>query len=565
MVAIRVGVSVELREAYEKLGVEPGTEPKKARRAYLKLLKVHKPETDPEGFKAIREAWERIKDAPDWEVRSMTEAPREAPALESAPAVSWSKPKRSWSEQAALSREGKLFDQEPPKPAPVPTPAPIDPDAPVTMATFYARGSGASDAQRVAIAREAVAKLPDEAEAHWLLHEALLVTSQMAEAAAVLRAAHEQGLDGFFEPLVRQHPEHLTPMEIEAAVQRSGDSLDALMVAEAMLRCEQAQAAADAMRRGLEAARRGGEPPSVRRVIDLVLRLYRQEHAGIARQLYDRVSEWLRESGAESEIAGTQVAASYALLRELAALPVDFPFEVKAAIARGILDGDVAFAIGDVAQWVLDHPKHLDDVASKLAIFAPTLHRSLSPAFAPQQPSNQAFSPAPLKIKSWGEPAQRTIPHPKPTGEPGYGKWIALAVVLFLFVALQVAFRSHRNRARYEAAPTFDYAETQELLRRLEAQNPTLDPTFGLAPTDAQIRLSGTQVCMYDPSSEQCRYARSLSQALRDRDCVGAADHKLGFDMAVEQGPALPDRSVSARAATVFQRALDDRCSPPTP
>ena len=71
---------MDLRQAYERLGVEPGTEPKKARRAYLKLLKVHKPETDPAGFQSIREAWETIQGAKDWEIEALDRAPEPANA-----------------------------------------------------------------------------------------------------------------------------------------------------------------------------------------------------------------------------------------------------------------------------------------------------------------------------------------------------------------------------------------------------------------------------------------------------------------------------------------------------
>jgi hypothetical protein len=41
-----------------ELGVEPGAEPDTIRRAYLRKVKVHKPEVDPDGFKRVREAFE---------------------------------------------------------------------------------------------------------------------------------------------------------------------------------------------------------------------------------------------------------------------------------------------------------------------------------------------------------------------------------------------------------------------------------------------------------------------------------------------------------------------------
>ena len=575
---------MELREAYETLKVEPGLEPKQARRAYLKLLKVHKPETDPEGFKAIREAWERIKDAPEWEVRALRDAPLPADTPTDAgdvardmggdmhggspfgagSPVSWSKPKRSWAEQAQLSREGKLFD-DPPDPAPAmpPIEPPLDPDAPPTMAMFYARCSGATDAARVAIGREAVAKLPDDPEAHWLLHESLLVTSQMAEAASALRAAHQRGLDGFFEPLVRQHPEHLSTAEIELAVQRSGETLDALMVADAMLRCARPQAAADAMRRGIESARRGGEPPSARGAVDLVLRLYREQQPEVAASLFQQVGAWMRESGVESEIAGSYAAASYALLCELAALPAKFPGEVSASIARAILDGDVSFALRDVAQWVLAQPKRLKEIEADLMLHAPTLHRSLAPVLLPPDQVNRPPALGPMPVKSWGGGGGGGwgggVQHPE-TGRTSHAKWIALAVGLFLFVAVQIALRQSRPRPvpsfpNYEQSYGLQHERIQELLRNTQGLLP---------PSEAQVEVAAIQLCA-EPDTELCRYANGLSEALRARDCVVARDHFQGLQHAVGQAPGQPDPITVSEANGTFRRALDDRCPPADP
>lgn len=51
---------MSLDEALERLGIDAETEHKVARRAYLRLLKKHKPEQDPEGFQRLRTAWERV-------------------------------------------------------------------------------------------------------------------------------------------------------------------------------------------------------------------------------------------------------------------------------------------------------------------------------------------------------------------------------------------------------------------------------------------------------------------------------------------------------------------------
>ncbi len=49
---------MSLDEALAVLGVERGVDHDTARRAYLRLVKIHKPERDPEGFKRVRAAWD---------------------------------------------------------------------------------------------------------------------------------------------------------------------------------------------------------------------------------------------------------------------------------------------------------------------------------------------------------------------------------------------------------------------------------------------------------------------------------------------------------------------------
>jgi hypothetical protein len=54
--------NVTLERAREILGVDASADAGTVRRAYLRLLKKHNPERDPEGFKQLREAFERARD-----------------------------------------------------------------------------------------------------------------------------------------------------------------------------------------------------------------------------------------------------------------------------------------------------------------------------------------------------------------------------------------------------------------------------------------------------------------------------------------------------------------------
>ena len=52
-----------LADAIYELGIEPSATPDEARRAYLRGIKTRKPETDPEGFRRLREAYELVAGA----------------------------------------------------------------------------------------------------------------------------------------------------------------------------------------------------------------------------------------------------------------------------------------------------------------------------------------------------------------------------------------------------------------------------------------------------------------------------------------------------------------------
>ncbi len=51
-----------MRSAWQVLGIEPGSSFEQIRQAYARLLKQHRPDVDPEGFRRVRDAYELLRD-----------------------------------------------------------------------------------------------------------------------------------------------------------------------------------------------------------------------------------------------------------------------------------------------------------------------------------------------------------------------------------------------------------------------------------------------------------------------------------------------------------------------
>jgi len=53
----------EIGDPYKVLGLKRGASHEEIRRAYFRQVREHPPETDPEGFKALRAAYEQLRSA----------------------------------------------------------------------------------------------------------------------------------------------------------------------------------------------------------------------------------------------------------------------------------------------------------------------------------------------------------------------------------------------------------------------------------------------------------------------------------------------------------------------
>ena len=54
-----------MSDPYRVLGLQPGASPQDIRRAYFSQVRAHPPEKEPEAFKAVRAAYEKLCELPD--------------------------------------------------------------------------------------------------------------------------------------------------------------------------------------------------------------------------------------------------------------------------------------------------------------------------------------------------------------------------------------------------------------------------------------------------------------------------------------------------------------------
>ena len=53
---------IDSPDFWQRLGLPDGGDAQAVRKAYRGLLRLHRPETDPEGFRKLREAYEELRD-----------------------------------------------------------------------------------------------------------------------------------------------------------------------------------------------------------------------------------------------------------------------------------------------------------------------------------------------------------------------------------------------------------------------------------------------------------------------------------------------------------------------
>jgi hypothetical protein len=280
------------------------------RRAYLRELKRHKPESDPAGFQRVRAAFELIT--------SSLPAPASSVAMAPAPTV--------------ITPVTPLVE-----PREEVASAADDP-----LRSFRDRMEHVPEWQRVQVAREAVAQFPDSEQARELLLDEL-PTDARNEIIVVLLQGLAAGDPSSRERLLHFAPEALPDSEVER-VAGEGTAFQRLRVAEGLVERRLPdralalfeQTLADTT--GLLASEAAGELPTPQ-ALRVVLRFHRDGDRDRASRAFATLRRWMGPSSPPADTSDAFAAVALALVSELEACPL-LPVELERELARGALEGD---------------------------------------------------------------------------------------------------------------------------------------------------------------------------------------------------------------------------------
>ena len=368
-----------VEEALRELGVDAAAGREEIRRAYLRLIKTRKPESDPDGFQRARQAYEVARPEGDLETLAVDSEQRygtQAPATSEPPAGAGVRDAPLSATGGAPSREAVFAG---------------------FVTAWHAVPRSADPGLRIEIAREAVAVLPAEPRAHWLLVRSLSGTTSDAALAEALRAGWKAGWPEFLEALLLRLPGRASREEVQAALDADKPSLRLAAAAVAALYGDAtvaAQVVIDACAVAAQARLPHGGDVPVGRMLEVILALHQVGAVEAASQAHAALATYLHDSGQELVLTSGPLSGIWTLAGELAQLPPDFPAGLRRAFAAATRAGDLETAVVDATGQARRHRRLVAKWTERVRATSPNIASALTAALARAKVRRSSFRPS---------------------------------------------------------------------------------------------------------------------------------------------------------------------------
>ncbi|HEY6725618.1 MAG TPA: hypothetical protein VI197_16395 [Polyangiaceae bacterium] len=330
-------------EARTLLGVDQGTGADEVRRAYLRLVKKHRPEQDPGGFQRVREAYDIVRQALPYQVHALVTA------------------------------NGKAVVASPTEGA-----AEVTADE---LEIFYRRSDAleASDSNgAIEIWRAAVLQHPDNAEAHERLVEAYDAAGDEERAGGALLRGYQCGFSGFERELLARAPAH-APAELYERAEH--DAGLAFAAAAGRLRQGDPRAALPYLRLGIKSAS-GSSYQTAALVIETLSRL--GKHGDV--EGFMELAELFANHVKDNQVAlWAPHAAQWAVLRELRGVASDLPAFVFISLASSVVEQDAKNLAEELARYAARDWHQAQRAENVLKARAPRLHEAYAGLLRPAE------------------------------------------------------------------------------------------------------------------------------------------------------------------------------------
>jgi hypothetical protein len=357
---------VTFDDALGILGIDRSAGKKGARRAYIKLIKVHKPDRDPVMFRRVREAYERVKDDIEVYARFYTSPPEPAPPEPAPP-------------------EPAPPEPAPPEPAPPPEPIFVEYERAPDRLKSILEGN---DAYAALLERVPVDRAPvDPPRIDPIVDDVPRINPIVADVPRVDVLDNPLRLETHAERPIRIEPRSAPPSEPPSVIpmrapaqafKRGASPAELMRQAWAVFNDGgTAQKVERLMQRAFAAARvdpEADQPPPAD-AINLCLALFSNGRIVPARRVTRAMRIWLNETGLERKVMGGKLAASLAVLQAFIGLPADSPTYPVARIARATRDDALESAQPPLKTFARETPFSALTSADHFRDHAPLLDR----------------------------------------------------------------------------------------------------------------------------------------------------------------------------------------------